>query len=317
MSPAPALSVAILGATGFIGREITPIFLSALRSHEIACLNILTRNATGIAFEAFKAKGARIYEVDFYNKDSVVEGLKGVDVLISAMGTKGDFEDSNQVLVEAAAEAGVKVYLPSEWGTDHRWTKFKHPIFDIKQRHQEYAEQLGLKIVAIYPALIMETTFCKYFGFDSANLTWKIIGAGDIPLAMTSQKDLGLATLATVFLAHRSPQICPSYLRIYSDNRTLNQYADIMEKASGKKIKRIYITPEDALKESAATKENNPQNTNEPLVPLMMSEGLYDYSQHNGNDIINPGDRYFKWKTASDYAREVGGMPWENMNPWG
>jgi len=41
-----------------------------------------------------------------------------------------------------------------------------------------------------------------------------------------------------------------------------------------------------------------------------MGEGKLDHSIDSGNEIVNPGQGLWKWKTVRDYAKEVGGKPW-------
>ena len=52
-----------------------------------------------------------------------------------------------------------------------------------------------------------------------------------------------------------------------------------------------------------------------PLMNLLVADGSFDHSS-NSREIINPGQCYFSWTTVDDYAREVGGLPWENESPW-
>ena len=58
----------------------------------------------------------------------------------------------------------MKIYVPSEWGTDHRHLKYDNQMFANKQDHHAQAERLGMKVIAIYTGLIMETTFTKWLG---------------------------------------------------------------------------------------------------------------------------------------------------------
>ncbi|KAL6354201.1 hypothetical protein LRP88_12535 [Fusarium phalaenopsidis] len=241
--------------------------------------------------------------------------LGGVDVVISCMGTKGNYKENRKVLVEACAKAKVKVYIPSEWGTDHNNIKYDHPMFISKQEHHAYAEQLGLKTVAIYTGLIMETSFCKWFGFDTKNRTWNIVGTGDKPVAMTSQRDLGPLTLQTVLLAFSTPEKCPSYLRIVSDNRFIKDYQRIFESESKQKLKVIRTSLEDAERDYEHNKASIPSNMLGPLMNLLVANGSFDHTA-NAREIINPGQQYFQWKTVDDYAKEVHGLPWENASPW-
>jgi hypothetical protein len=42
--------------------------------------------------------------------------------------------------------------------------------------------------------------------------------------------------------------------------------------------------------------------------------GNLDFSKKNDNELVNPGESKWKWKTMEEYAEEVDGMPgdWHN-----
>ena len=41
----------------------------------------------------------------------------------------------------------------------------------------------------------------------------------------------------------------------------------------------------------------------------MMGEGNLDHSTDNQNDVVNPKECHWKWKTVLDFAKETGGKP--------
>jgi len=75
-----------------------------------------------------------------------------------------------------------------------------------------------------------------FTGFDTS-ATWTVVGDGNTPLALTSQRDLGPAALQTILLAYYTPEKCPKYVRIKSSNKTLKEYADAFESESGEALK--------------------------------------------------------------------------------
>jgi hypothetical protein len=172
----------------------------------------------------------------------------------------------------------VKVYVPSEWGTDHLHVRYQHPMFASKQDHQSYAQSLGLRCIAIYTGMIMETSFCKWFGnkinyqsgnflhtyrmigFDTKNRTWNIVGTGERPVAMTSQRDLGPLTLRTILLAFSSPDSCPSQVRLYSDNRSIQAYKACFENESKEKLRTNFTSLQDAERDYESKRASLPPN---------------------------------------------------------
>jgi NAD(P)H dehydrogenase (quinone) len=117
-SSASAPSVALIGATGFIGKPLLTTFTAALVSGTISRLVLLTRDAGKL--QTATSDAVEVQEVDFSENSTLVAALRSVDVLISAMGMSGDVHAVKKNLVEAAAEAGVKVYgLPPSFLPSH------------------------------------------------------------------------------------------------------------------------------------------------------------------------------------------------------
>lgn len=59
---------------------------------------------------------AKVQRVDYDSKASLVAALQGQDAVVSTMG--GAALAKQQLLIEAAIEAGVRRFLPSEFGSD-------------------------------------------------------------------------------------------------------------------------------------------------------------------------------------------------------
>jgi putative NADH-flavin reductase len=105
-----APSVALIGAAGFIGKPLLSAFIPAAQAGTINRLVILTRHAEKLQDVAASAE---VKEVVFEEKSSLVDALRGVDVIVSAMGMSGDVSAVKKNIVDAAAETGVRVYGPS------------------------------------------------------------------------------------------------------------------------------------------------------------------------------------------------------------
>jgi saccharopine dehydrogenase-like NADP-dependent oxidoreductase len=97
-------TVALVGATGNVGQVLTPILA---KSDYIKAIHSLSRR--NLKFSDSKVKN---FVVDYKKPETLETALKGCDVLINMMGTEGDFEQSKHALVDAAAAAGIKFYIP-------------------------------------------------------------------------------------------------------------------------------------------------------------------------------------------------------------
>lgn len=78
---------------------------------KIASVKVLTRNPDSAKAKALASYGAEIVKIS----NVTAADLKGVDILINTMGHETSDADKNP-FGTAAVEAGVKVYIPSEYG---------------------------------------------------------------------------------------------------------------------------------------------------------------------------------------------------------
>lgn len=124
---------------------------------------------------------------------------------------------------------------------------------------------------------------------------------------MTSERDLARFTLEAVLLAHSDVSKCPDELEVYSDIRTLRDYAKAFDKVSGGEIKIENVPVETFMKEYNECKEF------EKLLMILFAEGAYNYSKATGNDLLNPNESVWKLKKIEEYAKETGGVPWKDF----
>ena len=113
-------SVAIIGATGQIGTPLTKSLLTLGHNVIILYRTLSTQNSEKLI--AYKAQGARLIEVqDMLNINQMATALKGVDTLISAVpGSKEIITKAEPLWLQAALKAGVKRFVPTEFGCHTR-----------------------------------------------------------------------------------------------------------------------------------------------------------------------------------------------------
>jgi hypothetical protein len=137
----PFQKIAIFGAGGTnIGHHV----LEALVKDPGFTVTVLVRESSKSTF-ASNIAVTRI--ADDFPYAALVEALQGHDVLISAVGPEA--KDAEYKLVEAAIEAGVRRFFPTEYGLDNSDPKNAavSPIFAIKydmQQHLKSKQKEGL-----------------------------------------------------------------------------------------------------------------------------------------------------------------------------
>jgi hypothetical protein len=131
---------------------------------------------------------------------------------------------------------------------------------------------------------------------------WSPIGKATTPSAFTALEDIGKAVAA---LCRLPPEKIPDHVRIVGDNISFKDASEAMTAVSGDKIALKEIDLDSFKKETTKRTEGDPAS----FIRFVMGEGKLDFSE-NENELVNPGEKDFKWKTVKDYAKEVGGKPW-------
>ena len=63
------------------------------------------------------AKGAKRIVVDYNSASSLSTALRGADVVVSALNRNPEATGSQEALARASKEAGVKIFVPSDFGS--------------------------------------------------------------------------------------------------------------------------------------------------------------------------------------------------------
>jgi len=289
--------VALIGSTGYLGQEIVPIFANAANEGQFASFRIFASSASKAdALTSLASEKVKVVEVDYSVKETLEGALRGVDVLVSALGIGGT-EVVEKNLIHAAVAAGVKVYFPSEWGSDLEISPYSSPLLDRKTQHVEEAREAGLKTVIFVIGLFSELILSPVFGFWTPPNTLNIPDVGSHRVAFTSKNHIVQYALRAVILAFQDPKNFPDKIRVWDEDGTWDEYAVAIERALGTTIDRNYI-PRDQLKKDFET-----QPTIGALANLLTADDLYDYTE-NHNELLNPGEKYFKRQSIAEHLKE-------------
>lgn len=113
----PFKSIAVFGSSGGLGPSIVSALLD---SKAFTSIRAITR-AESIkekpqAFKDLEASGVQVYGVNLEDEDAVTEALQGVDAIVSSVNQ--GVVHLQSIWVRAAVRAGVKRFIPSEYGLD-------------------------------------------------------------------------------------------------------------------------------------------------------------------------------------------------------
>lgn len=297
-------TVAIFGATGHLGRHIASAFLSAPFRDQFADVILLSRHGS-------PEMPNGIFTTRKYEEDRLKDSLKGVQVLVNAVGPSGHaFKDR---LARELPQTDVQVYFPSEFGVDHYVHDFPHLEWDQKKKHMALTKELnpGVKICRVFAGVFLEDSIGPWFGFKTKDGKYECIGSSQSPVSFTSLDDVG-KTVAS--LAALPVEKIPDTVHLAGDTRSFAEIAATMEEAGAGKIEMTEIDLQKYKEETTLQPSWEPSN----FLRFLMGEGKINHTAlglGNRNELMNPNQKSWRWVTLSDLAKTEKGQPWKDF-PW-
>ncbi|CAI2176880.1 12537_t:CDS:2 [Funneliformis geosporum] len=228
MSDSPFRTVTIVGATGTLGYHIADAFLND-GSYKV---KILRRNPENVNAKAnsLAERGAEIVYADYGQKDDLVKALKGTDVLVSTVSYKqgndnNSFYEVQLPLLNAAKEAGVKRFIPSEFGSEFKG--LSHQLSDDKAKFRAEVEKSGLEYTIIFTGLFYE--FLDWIGFDVKKKKATFYTDPNLTISTTSLHDVGKYTVESL----KIPEARNAHIRVAGTTLSFNELLKKFEEASG------------------------------------------------------------------------------------
>jgi len=109
----------------------------------------------------WESKGLKYATINYDEPSTLVDAFRGVEVVISTVAYRA--VDQQRQLAQAAKEAGVKTFAPSEYGGEtHRVTD--HALFLTKKRIHEYLEEIKLPYTLFYTGPTPDFFLSPYVG---------------------------------------------------------------------------------------------------------------------------------------------------------
>ncbi|KAI0466264.1 hypothetical protein F4859DRAFT_331215 [Xylaria cf. heliscus] len=225
----PIKNVAVVGGSGNLGRAAVRELIDAGFA-----VTVLTREGSTSTFPA----GVVSKAVDYASVESLTSVLQGQDALVSTIATIA--VGGQQPLVDAAVAAGVRRFIPSEFGINTRFLG-KEPIGTILQGKVQTLNYIHAKSkqnplftwTGISTGLFFDWGLEHgSIGLDKATKTATIYDSGNEAYQASNLPHIGKAIAAV--LKHPE-QTVDRYISIASFNPTQNQVLGIAEKLTGAK----------------------------------------------------------------------------------
>ena len=220
--------VAIAGA-GQVGGPLLEDFLSAGIPTKL-----LTRDASKPELAKYKSQGAELITVDYSSLESLQAALSGVDAVISTLSSSTG-EDVQTTLAKAAKAAGVKLFLPTEFGLDYDKALPLHPFTQDKPKFVETLKELKLPYFLITNSLFAEFIIHPIWGFDVPNRKFPLPIKSDAKFSYTALADIATFTRLSVLYRPIPQPGQGERIKVESGRATFDQLLAQGEKLDGKK----------------------------------------------------------------------------------
>ncbi|TDZ22028.1 Oxidoreductase BOA1 [Colletotrichum orbiculare MAFF 240422] len=283
--------IAVAGGSGMVGQEIIDA-LVAKGKHQIV---LLSRKD---APRETLPDGVK-WTKTTYDVAHLVEVLRGVDTVLSFVAGPADptnkaQEDTQKNLIDAAIQAGVRRFAPSEWasaGFDHMfWYNYKSDI-------RNYLIEVNKDKKVLEYTLFQPGIFTNYltYPFKSAKRIQQlglpfnyherhaviVDGHEDAKITLTTVQDL--ARIVAVAVEHE--QEWPRVSGMNGGNLTIRQVIELGEKVRGGPFTVEKLKAEDVkagvLKTSRVSKATHPsipEEEREAAAPVLMAGILMGFS---------------------------------------
>ncbi|KAH8804518.1 hypothetical protein F5884DRAFT_754127 [Xylogone sp. PMI_703] len=252
-------NVALIGASGSLGEKA----LNALVSSGNFNVTVLKRESSSATFP----DSVKVTNVDLSSAESVTAALQGQDAVVSTVGTPGI--QSQAILIDAAVAAGVKRFLPSDYGCDLDNPRTSAlPVYKQKILiHQKLREAAAAKADFTY-TLVCNNAFLDWGLQKSILLNWreskpKLFDGGNTVFSTTTLDTVGQAIVGV--LSHPE-ETRNRFVYVKDIDLTQNKLLEIVKKIDPEKKweEPIIISTADMEKQS------NESLAKGQITPLVM-----------------------------------------------
>lgn len=285
-----AKHIALVGADGTLG----PALLDALVSSGKFTVTVLKRTSSNS--RSGYPSSVRVTRIsDNFPHDELVSALKGKDALVFSARGLADLE---MRLADAAVEAGVKQFVPGDFGScdsqDER-ARQAAPLYERKTAVRNYLEQLA----AGHDGFAWTSLVCGHF-FDDMDLlhidlktrTMGVLDDGETRFSTSTLKQVGSA-LAKILEKGVTDETRNKILYVQSFLVTQNQVLAAFERATGQAWKVERFESSKFLEEEKA--KGNDHHATENIVWIL-------------------GTRYANWEGKEGFAHQFLGLSEENLD---
>ncbi|KAL7796771.1 NAD(P)-binding protein [Trichoderma ceciliae] len=270
------VTVAVAGGGSAIASNIIDAILTA-KKHRLI---ILTR----VPRPDVEREGAVVRVVDYNSHEQLTKALDGVHTVVSCIWAYGpDVASSQLALLEAAKEAKVKRFVPSEWAVPAydkvSFYKPKESVWEAVRKsgleHTRFINGLWMNVWA--PGALRDEAGGRAgyqgpaFLLDIKNGSITIPGDGSGKVTVTDMRDIGKYVAAALDFGKWDEDSV-----IVGDKLSINELVEKVEKVTGKALDKTFVSLEGIEAVIASCPDPATLMTHEFL--RIIGEGAFDFT---------------------------------------
>ncbi|KAM3506036.1 hypothetical protein MY11210_007728 [Beauveria gryllotalpidicola] len=279
-------TVAIIGANGNLGQAVLPSIIKA--SFEVT---VITREKSTSTFPP----NVKVVKTE-YTEDRLAKALHGQDAVLCFINPGA--LDTESVIIDAAASAGVKWFIPSEFGHDtlDRRVLEALPLLQGKAKvvsQLRAKEHQGMQWTGIVTGLFFDWGLKEgSLGFDIVKKTAQIWDDGNTKFLSTNVQDIATALVTLLRDVDAREKAKNTHVYISSFVTTQNEILQQLQKFSGASFTVTHVES-GALKQQALA--DYQKGNYDAIVPLIQyialgQEGLSQWYEESkqGRQLLLP-----------------------------
>jgi nucleoside-diphosphate-sugar epimerase len=223
-------TIVIVGATGNLGGKIASVLIA--KGAEVKAIVRLETDSKKI--NELEQKGVKVFKVDTFNKSELSKHFIGADCIVSAIaGLRESIVDCQKVILDAAVEANVQRFIPSDYSSDFTYLKEgQNRNFDLRREFHCYLEKSPIQATTIFNGAFMDlltTDMPLILAKQKRILCW---GNRDQILEFTNTYNVAEFTTEAAM-----EDTTPRYLRIAGDRLSCNNFVKLLSELTQTKYK--------------------------------------------------------------------------------
>jgi uncharacterized protein YbjT (DUF2867 family) len=226
-----------VGGTGGLGQELAKGLVTAEGFDD----KIALVRSVGEKSEKLESLGWKVQQVDFNDSEGLVKAMSNASVVVSSV-SGPQLVDTEVKMIHAAKAAGASLYVPSQYGVDHRRWKPGFPFYVGKKVVLDHAEKVGLPTLSVYTGLFSDYIF--FFLADLATMSATLVDDGAGRYSFTKRSDIGFVLAKAL----TDPEFANGGdLSIQAETMTWREALALVEELKGQKFTFTELTSQEAL----------------------------------------------------------------------